>query len=228
MEKAILFKNIADAKQSAKAARYHISDGNKKLVPNDKTGFIIWNLPAVMTCPYATKNCIKFCYARKAEKAYPDCLPARQDNFNRSRDVDSFIKFMTRYIATIAIKGKKAEYIVRIHESGDFYNQVYTDAWIAIINNVSALTNKVKFIAYTKSFKFFDGKTLPKKFFLRASIWDDTKPEDLETIRRNAWSIYTAVDQFRTGDTFTRCRCSDCATCGKCWSKRHDIRCEIH
>lgn len=55
MKKAILFKTIGDAKRSAKAAGYHISDGNKKLIPNEKTGFIVWNLPAVMTCPYATK-----------------------------------------------------------------------------------------------------------------------------------------------------------------------------
>ena len=228
MKKAIIFKTIADAKRSAKAAGYHISDGNKKLKPNNHTGFIVWNLPAVMTCPYATKNCIKFCYARKAEKAYPDCLPARMDNFNRSRDPETFITFMSSYIATIAEKGKKAEYIIRIHESGDFYNKTYVNAWLEIIRRVNATTKKVKFIAYTKSFRFFDGVKLPRNFYLRASIWDDTKPEDLETIRRNEWSIYTAVDQFRTGDTFTRCRCSDCATCGKCWSRRHDIRCEIH
>ena len=228
MKKAILFKTIADARRSAIAAGYHISDGNKKLVPNEKTGFIVWNLPAVITCPYATKNCIKFCYARKAEKAYPDCLPARMDNFNRSRDPETFITFMSAYIATIAEKGKKAEYIVRIHESGDFYNQTYTNAWFEIIRRVNATTKKVKFIAYTKSFRFFDGVKLPRNFYLRASIWDDTKPEDRETIARNNWSIYTAVDQFRTGDAFTRCRCSDCATCGKCWSRRHDIRCEIH
>lgn len=228
MKKYDLFSSVKTAKDTARDLGYHISDGNKKLVPNDKTGFIVWNLPAIVTCPYATENCKKYCYARKAEKAYPDCLPARMDNFKLSRNTESFIEFMTRYIATIATIGKKPEYIVRIHESGDFYNQAYTDAWIAIIENVSRITSKVKFIAYTKSFRFFDGKTLPKKLFLRASVWDDTKTADLETIRRNEWTIYTAVESFQKGDTFARCRCKDCATCGKCWSKRKDIRCEIH
>ena len=228
MEKAILFKNIADAKQSAKAAGYHISDGNKKLIPNEKTGFIIWNLPAVITCPYRTGECEISCYALKAEASYPDVLPARIDNFNRSRDTASFIDFMTSYILTVAARGRKKEYIVRIHESGDFYNQAYTDAWIQIIENVSAVTNNVFFIAYTKSFVFFDGKKLPEKLFLRASIWNDTKPEQLEIIRRNNWSTYTAVEKFTDHDTFTHCNCKDCATCGYCWSSRPDIRCEIH
>lgn len=41
------------------------SDRNLKLVPNDKVKFIIWNLPAGSTCPFASDDCIKFCYAKK-------------------------------------------------------------------------------------------------------------------------------------------------------------------
>ena len=31
--------------------KIHVSDKNKKLVPNAQTAFIIWNLPSIFTCP---------------------------------------------------------------------------------------------------------------------------------------------------------------------------------
>lgn len=204
----------------------NVSRQNKKLVPNKETAFIIWNLPAVITCPYRTKECEIFCYATKAEKAYPTCLPSRERNLAESKKAE-FAANMTETILQIAKGTKKKNIIVRIHESGDFYNQSYVNAWLEIMDNCKA-DKRIKFIAYTKSFKFFDGVKLPKNFSLRASIWSDTKPEQLEIVKRNNWNIYTAVESFKVGDSFTRCRCKDCATCGKCWKNYKDIRCEIH
>ena len=123
-------------------------------------------------------------------------------------------------------KYRKNVRFVRIHESGDFYNREYAEKWLAIMENCKG--ESIKFIAYTKSVKYFDGVKLPRNFFLRASVWNDTTPENLEIIERNAWPIYTAVEKFEKGDTFTRCRCADCATCAKCWQAFRDIRCEIH
>lgn len=204
----------------------NVSRQNKKLVPNKETAFIIWNLPAVITCPYRTKECEKFCYAKKAEKAYPTVLPSRERNFAESKKAE-FAANMTETILQIARGTKKKNIIVRIHESGDFYSQSYVNAWLEIMDNCKA-DKRIKFIAYTKSFKYFDGVKLPKNFSLRASIWNDTKPEQLEIVKRNNWNIYTAVESFKVGDSFTRCRCKDCATCGKCWKNYKDIRCEIH
>lgn len=204
----------------------NVSRQNKKLVPNKETAFIIWNLPAVITCPYRTKECEKFCYAKKAEKAYPAVLPSRERNLAESKKAE-FAVNMTETILQIAKGTKKKNIIVRIHESGDFYNQSYVNAWLEIMDNCKA-DRRIKFIAYTKSFKFFDGVKLPKNFSLRASIWNDTKPEQLEIVKRNNWNIYTAVESFKVGDSFTRCKCKDCATCGKCWKNYKDIRCEIH
>lgn len=208
------------------ADRYSVSRENKKLVPNDTTAFIIWNLPAKITCPYATEHCKALCYAVKSEVAYPDCFPARMRNLKDSKSAE-FVERMTFTILSIAAGTKKKHIIVRIHESGDFYNKAYVIAWLQIMENCKA-DKRIKFIAYTKSFKFFDGVKLPKNFSLRASIWDDTTAESLEIINRNNWNIYTAVDKFEKGDKFTRCRCADCATCGKCWKNYKDIRCEIH
>lgn len=206
-------------------AKLNVSRRNKKLVPNETTDFIIWNLPAIKTCPFATEHCKAACYARKAEKAYPDCLPCREKNFSDSRQ-DDFVNRMILTILSIRKYSKKKNLIVRIHESGDFYNKAYAEKWLRIIDACKG--EKITFIAYTKSFVYFDGVQLPKALKLRASIWDDTKPEQKEIVNRNAWNIYTAVDAFKPGDAFTRCRCKDCASCSKCWMNFADIRCEIH
>ena len=206
---------------------YHISDSNHKLVPSKLVNFLIWNIPAVKTCPFRTKLCERFCYAKKAEWFRPNALPARLDNYKASL-LDSFVPDMVSIILNKAKRQRKPQLIVRIHESGDFYNKAYAMKWIEIARQCS-VDSKITFIAYTKSFEYFDGVQLPKNFSLRASIWADTKPEQIAIILRNQWPIYTAVEHFTENDAFTQCRCSDCATCGKCWdSTVKDIRCEIH
>ena len=210
-----------------KNAKYHISDRNKKLVPSRLVNFLIWNLPAVKTCPFRTRLCEKFCYAKKAEWFYKNALPARLDNLAASKSAD-FVEFMTAFILGKARRQRKPRLIVRIHESGDFYNREYAEKWLQIARNCQDC-EKVLFIAYTKSFVYFDGVDLPSNFSLRASIWADTDPEQVKIILRNGWPIYTAVDAFTPEDAFHQCRCEDCATCGACWDKTiPDIRCEIH
>lgn len=206
---------------------YHISDRNEKLVPSAVINFLIWNIPAVKTCPFRTKLCEEKCYAKKAEWYRPNALPARMDNFKASL-LDSFVSDMTEIILNKAKRQRKPQLIVRIHESGDFYNKAYAMKWLEIARNC-AECDKITFIAYTKSFEYFNGVQLPKNFSLRASIWADTKPEQVKIVLKNQWPIYTAVESFTENDTFTQCRCADCATCGKCWDKTvPDIRCEIH
>lgn len=204
----------------------NVSRSNKKLVPNEDTAFIIWNLPAIKTCPYATEHCKNACYARKAEQAYPDVLPARSRNFAESLN-DDFTNRMLYTILKIRKGCRKNNLIVRIHESGDFYNKAYAEKWLRIAN--SCIGEDITFIAYTKSFKYFDGVAISANFSLRASIWDDTKADQLEIMNRNGWNIYTAIERFTDSDNFTQCRCEDCATCGHCWNINiKDIRCEIH
>lgn len=166
-----ILSNDVKAVKTIANVKYHISDGNKKLVPNFETNFIIWNLPAVVTCPFRTKMCEKACYALKAEKAYKQVLPARYDNLEMSK-LPTFVNDMTDYILSKAKKTRKPKLIVRIHESGDFYNKEYADKWLEIIENCKA-DARIKFIAYTKSFKYFDGVQLPDNFSLRASVWAD-------------------------------------------------------
>jgi len=205
-------------------------NGNKKLVNTETVRFLIWNLPAVVTCPYATEHCKKACYALKAEKMYKTCRAARQTNFELSLKDD----FVVRMIETIsyyrnskAYAGKKM--IVRIHESGDFYNQAYADKWISIIKNFEN-DDTIVFYAYTKSIPFFrkyDIKSF-KNFSFISSIWDDTPIELVKETNEKHYRVYTAVESFDNWSG-NRCRCADCAKCQQCINNNvNAIACLIH
>lgn len=213
---------------------FYVSNGNKKLVSNDKVLFLIWNIPARITCPYATEHCKKFCYAVKSEQNYPDCLPCRERNFRFSQS-DDFVPSMIAYIEIKLNNLKPGRKIYfRIHESGDFYNQKYVDKWLMIIAHF-ANDNRIVFMAYTKSVLFFVGKHLSqyKNFVLRFSIWDDTDAAQIAIAEKLELPIYTALstDDLAKEDkgTYFFCACEDCANCGACYSnlvKR--IICLIH
>lgn len=214
------------AMKSAKIEKLNVSRGNKKLISNDHVSFLIWNLPAKLTCPGGTTMCKLACYAVKAELAYPTVKPARIQNQLDSMKDDFVTRMYYTILSALHYDKLNRKIIVRIHESGDFYNKAYAEKWLKIADLLKG--ENVTFICYTKSFRFFDGVKLPKKFKLRASIWADTPAGDLEIIKRNNWNVYTAVESFQKGDKFTRCRCKDCGTCQKCWRNYKDIRCEIH
>lgn len=220
----------------ARDARFiELSEKNKKLVPNSETKFLIWNLPAIVTCPHATANCKKFCYAIKAETAYPTCKPCRDRHFEISRRADfadRMIYSIESYLIKPSYKAAK-KIIVRIHESGDFYNAAYMGAWFDIAKHFKG-DKRVVFMAYTKSMPYVDtlakaGRDIPHNMVMRFSIWDDTPREFIALAAAYDMPIYTAVDRF-TADIKpqNRCRCKDCATCGKCWNRTKTLVCEIH
>lgn len=205
---------------------FKLSDGNKKLVPNATTAYAIWNLPAIQTCPYRTRDCEKFCYARKAEQAYPTCLPSRQRNLEASLR-DDFVFRMTLTLLERRKRCRKARLIVRVHESGDFYSADYVGKWLRIMENCKG--EDIVFIAYTKSFPFFDGVELPENFSLRASLDASSRNDMRDIVDRNDWNRYEVVPKFDKSYKGAKCRCEDCATCNMCISLNiKKIQCEIH
>lgn len=214
-----------------------LSESNKKLQPTKDVKFLIWNIPSKITCPFATEHCKKFCYAVKAEKAYPTCLPSRTKHLEESKAdnfVDRMIYTINAYLSKPSYKSAK-KIVVRIHESGDFYNQMYANKWLKIAEHFKA-DKRIVFMAYTKSIIFFansvfsdNKKYIPNNMIVRYSIWDDTNKQDLTVAKRWGFVTYSAVDKF-TKDikSQNRCLCRDCANCGKCWSKTKSIVCEIH
>jgi hypothetical protein len=223
-------------------------NGNKKLQNTETIRYMIWNLPAVKTCPFRTEMCEKSCYARKAERVYPQVLPAREQNYEDSLSVNfvhNMIHTIEKRLNSKAFSGKKC--VFRIHESGDFYSMEYTRKWLDICKHFEG-DERIVFLAYTKSISYFvnlgygrtclprDPKTsFPSNIVIRSSIWKDTAPDKIALTNVYEFPIYTALTQDEidaereNGKKFAICKCENCSTCGMCWKKDiKDITCKIH
>ena len=218
-----------------------LSDGNSKLISNAATRFLIFSLPAVKTCPFSTAECRLACYALKAERLYPECNVSRARNHAATMDAD-FVETMVSLIERIMKNSRNfkacKKVLFRIHESGDFYSRAYLDKWLQIAAIVGRKYPQFVFAAYTKSIDFFfDGAALradiPENFVVSASVWADTDP-DLARRSFDFFKVYTAytadkVDALVKSGEFGRCRCSDCATCQRCYTKKcRHTACVIH
>jgi hypothetical protein len=121
----------------------------------------LFNLPAQVTCPGATKECKLICYARKAEKMYKTALNSRVKNLDESKN-SSFKDLITEDLKKVKM--------VRVHESGDFYNQRYLNKWKEIWEE----NPDVSFLAFTKSYHLDFGE-LPPNVKIYNSIDSTTK-----------------------------------------------------
>jgi hypothetical protein len=158
----------------------HFSSGNAKLSKNT----LIFNLPAGKTCPGAM-FCKSFavvgdngrrnivdgpytefrCFAASGEVQFDDVFSNRADNFAQVLDVMKDGNLATFLNIELHKNLKKKHTRVRIHESGDFFNAHYLQAWIMV-----AMANpSLKFYCYSKSLNLFMGLELPSNFYLTAS-----------------------------------------------------------
>lgn len=201
----------------------YLSTGNKKLKSTENAFYLIFNLPAVVTCPQRTSMCEAMCYARKAERLYPQVLPCREKNLLETRknyfplDMVNHIKYHLRLKKNI---GKQCFF--RWHESGDIFHHGY---FYSMCQIAEALP-EVKFLAYTKSIdivteycKYFD---IPENLTIRFSVWDDTKIGDIDRADKLGLPIYTAKPKSEILDLITKtsyieCNCI-CENCKKCFN----------
>lgn len=229
--KNVNVKRVKRSSVSESQISYCFPNGNKKYKNNDETGFIIWSIPPKTTCPFSTPMCRAKCYAVKAWNAYPTVKVARTQNM-RATFVPTFVDDVVAIISYLATTGKnknRKKIIVRIHESGDFYNKQYFLAWVEIARRMAEIDPRVRFWAYTKSFEYMVGVDVPDNLVIRGSVWADTTQEQLDLIKLLGLDIYTAVEKFRDGDGYNHCRCEDCATCETpCGEKNGNTACEIH
>lgn len=222
-----------------------LSKGNKKLISSDYTRFLIYNLPARITCPYATPDCLKFCYAWKAEQCYPSARAARMLHYEQSlKDTfaDEMIVTITYWINTPSYK--KARFIsVRIHESGDFYSVEYLLKWFDIMRAFTDVKN-MNFGAYTKSFPFFlsvnepiPGNLVPTGSLDNSS--SDAARADLDKLGFQKYIAIPAADisngkkyvYANTGAIYDhKCICADCGKCRYCYNRHAGAAtvCAIH
>ena len=133
---------------------------NAKIANSNTSEYLVYNfgLPAyqsaagLKTCPAAGK-CAVGCYAKQG--AYVWTPVARAYEYRLAASLQS--DFVSKMCDTIAVKLKSADrskkqLVIRIHDSGDFYNLEYTKKWLKII---SAFPN-VHFYAYTKQVLLFN------------------------------------------------------------------------
>ena len=136
---------------------------------NYYTGIVYeWNLPTGHTCPFAetclvkvnretgkfeNKSKIYRCYAASAER-FPAVREHRWKNFIH----------VSKGNKPIIPKNCTA---VRIHASGDFFNQKYFDLWLEVAKENPG----VEFWAYTKSLKYWVNRLnrIPNNLTLTAS-----------------------------------------------------------
>lgn len=220
---------------SFKAATMHpdfirFTEGNKKLRDTDAVKFLIFSLPAVSTCPYATNACKGACYAKKAERCYPSARASRAKHLEQSKK-DNFVAAAIDSLEAYLKRAKYADaekIVVRIHESGDFYSREYMAKWLDIARHFEG--RNLVFMAYTKSVKYIPGLGIPENFTFRYSIWDDTNADDIALAKALNLPVYTACyeAEFDAMPEENRCHCDDCGTCEKCWLAVELIKCVIH
>jgi len=104
------------------------------------------------------------CFAASSEVLYPGPYLARQHNFSllkAARGPRAMARLMKESLPA------KASHI-RLHASGDFFNQSYFDAWLL----VAKTTPGVVFYAYTKSIPYWLKRIgrMPDNFVLTASL----------------------------------------------------------
>lgn len=213
-----------------------LSEGNSKLEPNKQTRFLIWSLPIIKTCPYATEHCKAKCYGAGAYQRYGGNKSNAWLSDIRHLELSSCEGFVDNMVWTINQYMNRPSYrnaesvVFRIHERGDFYSPQYMHAWYMIARRIKHIYgNKIQFIAYTKSVPYLvEIPELMDVVNVRFSVWDDTLPAHIGMAELLNMPIYTAVDKFDTWNG-AKCRCTDCATCGMCWNMGIDkIACEIH
>ena len=138
-----------------------------------------FNLPAGHSCPCACKCLTKAdketgrqtageqrvfrCYASSAER-FPSARKSRWTNFDTLRQMNTKEKMVESLLAMFTGKEKA----VRIHGSGDFFNQKYFDAWLEVCKALPS----VEFWAFTKSVPYWVARIdeIPSNLVLTASI----------------------------------------------------------
>lgn len=162
-------------------AKLKFSDGNAKL-----EGIFNISLPAGHSCPYAKQcqsrttlvptnesglgvvdgqNCEWRCFAATDEAKYPATRQQRWFNFLtilEQNQVDGLANLIER-----SLPRSKWGAPIRIHVSGDFFSQLYFDAWIMIAER----NPKQVFYAYTKALPLWVKRlgNIPSNFKLTAS-----------------------------------------------------------
>lgn len=226
-------------KGNAKLADYTAEDGTVYR-------YAQYNLPAKKTCPYASDDCKKFCYAKRDERhtsvrenRKASLVAAQREDFTEAMIFTIETAFMTK-------RYSNAHMILRVHESGDYFNISYLKAWTKVFNHFANNTN-ITFCFYTKCFDYLLNLTEEERVIFKAltdsgrvavSLSLDkssTSEQKIKAVKVKAMfpavNIYYAIkaDKIDTIEHDDICECKDCAKCAKCVKTGgKTIACAIH
>jgi len=187
-----------------------LGTGNAKL----KNDIGIFDIPAGHTCPFS-KDCAesvdrytgklnknpnaKFrCFAATSELISAAARRKRWHNFELLKEAKTTNAMAQLIIDSLnANKHTKVAPKVRIHSSGDFFNQNYFNAWLLVANAMPEKT----FYAYTKSLKFWVAQldNIPANFHLIASKGGKTDELIEKYNLKNVEIVYTKQEAIDKG-----------------------------
>jgi len=189
---------------------FHFARGNKKLSKIQ----LIWSLPRVITCPGAG-SCKAWCYAKKSESCYKAVLPSRMRNWEFSK-CEEFVETIVSFLK------KTEKKIVRVHEAGDFYSQLYLDKWKEIARKLPNIT----FYAFTKSFQLDLWSKLPENLIILQS-YGSRYDNLIDTTKNTARVIEKIIEIHKIeylcpyhDELFTKC--GEC--CSYCYNSKNKTK----
>ena len=150
------------------------TEGNTKLVKSSGEAFRIlgFGIPADFsfgdgenTCP-AAGACRGVCYAKQGRYVMDSVKNARMHNLNLFNSPKTgALGFAAMATEDLKRLGKRYN-VVRIHDSGDFFSQMYLNAWKAIAH----FNPSIIFYAYTKSMHLDIETNRPANFRITQSL----------------------------------------------------------
>ena len=196
--------------------------GNSKIGKSGRfarTAFV-WNLPAIATCPGASRWCSAHCYNADARtEKFPLGLWANNWAWAVERPADLEVLIVKK------INEAAPPVAVRIHSSGDFFSPAYVALWLAICRRCP----ETHFWAYTRSWQnpslaagLAELRHLPNVELFAS--WDATMPQP-----PIGWRLSIVVEGGMPDGTSDvgalQCpeedgRVSNCANCGYCFTRR--------
>lgn len=205
-----------------------LEPGNSKIGLESKyyQKVFVWNLPVVITCPSASQWCLRHCYNADLRT---DKYPINEWNKNLQFYINDKDKLES--ILLNILQEENVTKAVRIHSSGDFFENEYVNFWKRIIEK----TPEVRYWAYTRS---WTGKSLLntleelkrlKNIQLFAS-WDKSMPNPPKDWRKSI--VYNQNEI--VANTGIICPeqsglSPNCATCNYCIAKkRGDVYFILH
>jgi len=174
-----------------------------------------FSLPLCSCNKEMSKLCKKYCYANYMLRLYPSYKKKMEYNYRVAKS--------DKFVERICHELKEASVYVRIHVSGDFFNQEYLEKWYEIARR----NQRQIFYCYTKSINLdFWGR--PNNLVIYLS--DDQQKLEENYGRFDGVSTISFDNKPIKG--FTLCRHQvnkiNCAYCGLCMTKHRKVYFKKH